>query len=153
MSNKKLFNLALATPSDSKRIAFGDSGATANNMTIGAFKAMIIASLPPPPAIVTTSVNIGGWDMRNGSGKDVSLGVDLNKIRGIQVIIKSNGGDFFPITFPNSNWELSAQWKLYNTPTANAKINIYAKNNYWFDQSGFGGTSTNRGFIVVHHTP
>ena len=86
-------------------------------------------------------------------GVDVILtGVDRDKIRSIEIIIRSNGNELFPIWNPHSNQEISATWRLNASPLTNAKLSIGRKNGYWFDQSGFSG-SGNRGYVLVTYVP
>ena len=157
MANKELFNQNLVTTPTStstKRIAFGNSGSTAQNITLDDFRKWVTGTTAP---VVTTllqkSFNIGNWSMTTVPGVDVILtGVDRDKIRSIEIIIRSNGNELFPIWNPHSNQEISATWRLNASPLTNAKLSLGRKYGYWFDQSGFSG-SGNRGYVLVTYVP
>lgn len=153
MANKKLFDATtVTTPSGSKKVAIGDANTAAQNITLDNLRKWITGTTSPT-TLLQKSFNIGTWSMPGTPGVDVTLtGIARDKIRGIEVIIRSNGNEYFPIWYPNDNRELSGAWKIYDTPTTNAKINISRRYNYWFDQSGFSG-SGNRGYVLVTYVP
>lgn len=145
--DKKLFELNIGTPTGNDLIAFGVSGTTYKNMKVFDFRTWVISEIPDPEYL-TKVVSIGSFDMRNGASKDVYLGMSTSKVRTIEITIRSNEGGMYPISYPHSNWELSAAWLIRPTPTYNAKLHIHTNNNRFFDRSNFSG-SANRGFITV----
>lgn len=152
-NDRKLFEAqVVTTPLSGRRIAMGGSGTTAQNITVDNFKNWIIGSIPQPD-LLHKSFNIGTWSMPSTPEVSVTLtGIARDKIRGIQVMIRSNTNEFFAINHPHSNEEISGSWKINTSPIANAKITLYRKYNYFFDKSGFSGTG-NRGYILVTYVP
>jgi hypothetical protein len=152
MADKKLFDGSLVTtPSGTKRVAIGDPSNPAQNITLDNLKKWVTGTTIT--SLQTKSFNIGTWNMDSTPGKTVTLsGIQLSKIRGVEVIIKSDENEMFPISYPNSNEELSAWYKVCKTPTTNPILAISRKANYFFDQSAFNG-SVNRGYVIVTYEP
>jgi len=155
MADKKLFDreipATISLISGLKRIAFGDSGTTAQNMTLNNLKVWLGLTGTTPTALLSKTVDIGSWNMDGTPSKSVSTGVALSKIRGADVIIKSDSGEMFPLVYPYKNEEFSGWWKICNSPTSNALIVLSRKADYFFDCSAFDSTTINRGFITISY--
>jgi hypothetical protein len=162
MANKKLFGAGtpVTTPTGSKLLAFGNSTTAAQNITITDFSTWVIAQIPPPPTttLLTRVVDIGGYDMNGSSGdrnKELNLGVQRDKIRGIVVTIISNTGGLYTLASPVEQVDTSPQirswWRIFDGSTyaANARIKLYSKDRGYFDQGAFDGTGINRGYITI----
>ncbi len=103
--------------------------------------------------IRTKMINIGGWNMHTSIRTQVvSTDVLLCKVRGVSASIISDTGEIFPLTFPNSNWELAGCVKICNTPTNNATVEVGRENGYFFDSGGFSNSYNNRGWIAVQYS-
>ena len=159
MANKKLFELLVATPADSDKIAFGKAGTSYKNITVGDFKTLIINAIPAPPTttLLTKVVNIGAFDMNRSSGnaeKDVNLGVARTKIRAIVVTILSNTSGIYtlasPVTQVDTSPQLRSFWRVLDDSTT-AVIRIYSQDRGYFDINAFDGNGPggNRGYITV----
>ena len=154
MANKKLFsgNPMVTSPLGTKRIAIGDDSIETQNMTLSALKTWITGTTTPV-TLCTKSVCIGNWNMCGTPGVSVSLGVCLCQIRSVDVIIRSDSCEMFPLIYPNDNMEFAGYWKLCCTPKTNAVIALSRKANYFFAQSAFNCTSWNRGWITLSYIP
>ena len=155
MANRKLFDINPLTTSPNgttMRIAIGNSGTTAQNMTLNGFKTWLGLTGISPTTILTKAVCIGSWNMDTTRVKCVSTGVALSKLRAItDITIISDSCEMFAAYYRNSNWELSLGVKVCCTPSSNALVAIERNDGYFFDQSGFNNTAMNRGWIMVHY--
>ena len=149
---RKLFDLPIGVPATTDRFAFGPSGTDAKNITLSELRKAITGTTAPVTLLQKT-INIGNWNMSATPGVNVSTGVALSKIRSVDVLIRSDACELFPITYPHSNMELSAYWKICNIPTTNAVVALSRKYNYFFDQSAFDCAYWNRGYITVTYEP
>ena len=153
MADRELFNRTVVTSPDgtTRRIAIGQSGCISENMTLCGLKTHLGVPEITPTTILQKSVDIGVWNMDGTPSLGKSLGVARDKIRGVDVIIKSDSSEMFPLVYPHSNEEFSGWWKICNTPTSNACIVLSRKADYFFDSSGFNSTAMNRGYILVSY--
>lgn len=154
MANKKLFseNEIVTNPSGAKRIAIGDDSTVTQNMTLSALKTWITGTTAPV-TLCTKIVNIGNWNMVGTAGVSVSLNVCVCQIRSVDVIIRSDASELYPLVYPNSNYEFAGYWKICCTPTTNAVIALSRKANYFFSQSAFNCSTWNRGWVTVSYIP
>ncbi len=150
MADRKLFDRTVVTsPVATKRIAIGDPTNLAENMTLSGLKTYLEVPVITPTTILQKSVDIGYWNMDGTPSVSKSLGVSRDKVRGVDVIIRSDSNEMFPLVYPHSNEEFSGWWKLCTCSTA--CIVLSRKADYFFDQSGFNSTSINRGYILVSY--
>lgn len=152
MSNKKLFDSCIGVPANTDRFAFGTPSTAAQNITLSELRKAITGTTAPI-SLCTKVVNIGNWDMCGTPGVNVSTGIALSKIRSVDVIIRSDACELFPLTYPNDNMELSGYWKICNVPSTNAVIALSRKYNYFFYQSAFCCAYWNRGYITLTYEP
>jgi len=161
MANKKLFQdlVLTSTPSTSDRFALGKAGSAYKNITAEDLRTWILANVPPPyePTLLHKVVDIGGWDMdvSNDTTKEVSLGVARSKIRSITVNIRSNTDGIYTFAAPAGNDEVRQWWRVMTESqyASNARIKLYSKDNGYFSQSAFNGSSGNRGWIYITYLP
>ena len=154
MADRKLFNQPITTTPNgtTMRLAIGNTGTTAQNMTLNGFKTWLGLTGISSTTILSKAVCIGSWNMDSTRVKCVSTGVALSKIRGFSdITIISDSCEMFPLYYRRGNWELSAGAKICSTPSSNALIAIERNDGGIFDQSGFDSTAVNRGWIMVHY--
>jgi len=155
MADKKLFDreipATISSIASTMRIAIGTPTEEAKNLPLSGLKIWLGLTGTTPTALLSKTVDIGSWNMDGTPSKSVSTGVALSKIRGADVIIKSDSGEMFPLVYPHSNEEFSGWWKICNSPTSNALIVLSRKADYFFDCSAFDSTTINRGFITISY--
>ncbi len=151
MADRELFNRPVVTSPNgtTRRIAIGQSGGISENMTLCGLKTYLGVPEITPTTILQKSVDIGIWNMDGTPSVSKSLGVPRDKVRGVDVIIRSDSNEMFPIVYPHSNEEFSGWWKLCTCATA--CIVISRKADYFFDSGGFNSAAINRGFILVSY--
>jgi hypothetical protein len=165
MANKELFNLPPAIPSDSKRIAFGDTANTANNITFGDFKTWLGITTGTTKTLVTP---IGVWNMATTSstgminlsfpmqpGQIFPVSVDITKIRGIKVLIQNDTGtalsDFLSVQNGTASTVPQIQIGVFSFifPATYVLLTRRASS-FYTTQPGYTG-SGNRGWIITEY--
>jgi len=166
MANKKLFeDLALGTPSDTDRFAYGKSGSSYKNITLEDFKALLFGSSGGP--LKQVALEIGSWDMNDtfeGAGsKTVRIesapGVDIlfENVRGVASILIYNDAQ-------NNMWEFMSddtggapsidQPNVSVQRLAEGKAAVYMNprvGSIFQTNTVFNDPNINRGWIVVNY--
>jgi hypothetical protein len=167
MSDKKLFSLDLATPTNSKRIVFGDTSENANNITFGNLKTWLGIQ---DVQFKTKMFEIGPWDMDTTQTATVPIysgvssfggwttyfSIPVSKIRGVRVLVRNNTNTIFvelnsvqngtALTNPAIQlWELTG---FFGTSTV---ATLMRRQGSALDNASFGGTGFNRGWIIVDY--
>lgn len=95
-------------------------------------------------------ISIGAWDMAHPNrGHTTSIPSDIPtaKIRSFDALIRSNGGDLFPFSYPD--WTPSGRMRLCCTART---IELERDDGAFFTQSGFYGSSVNRGCVSITYS-
>lgn len=165
MANKRLFvDVPTATPTDTKKIAFGDVGGS-NTITLGDFKSWLGLS---SGAIKSYAVEIGGWDMNTTGAKLVPIPFPLQpgqifvtypppmKIRGIKVMIRNDAGtvlsDFLSVQNGTDVSNPLIQITEFTFIWTSTSVMLQRKNGSFYDTSAdYNDTGVNRGWILVDY--
>ena len=99
-------------------------------------------------------VDIGNWDMDTNASVDVTIDVESEKVRGIDVIIRN---DTPGATYPLNKYNLSAGeiegGVEYLTASAPWQVRLSRRTGGYFNNSNFNATPYNRGWITVWYDP
>lgn len=163
MADKKLFELELGTPTDSDLIAYGKTGSSYKNISVGDFKTLV----EPTGTLKTMITEIGDWNMNTTASKLVTLNgvippggflpiaIPPENIRGVDVIIINDAGlnvyDFIATqngTTPSVPLIQIAKFTFIFVTTT---VTLYRANGGWFDSADFQNTGYNRGWITVNY--
>lgn len=101
-------------------------------------------------AQLTKYVSLGNWNMQHPNrGCTIAIPNDIatSKIRKIDAIIFSNGGDIYPFEFPD--WTPSGRMHVVR---ASHCIDLERNDGAFFTQSAFYGTSVKRGCVGITYS-
>ena len=95
-------------------------------------------------------IPIGTWDMAHpnrGHTTPIPSSIPTAKIRKIDALICSNGGDLYPFEYPD--WTPSGRMHVNS---AAQTVELERNDGAFFTQSGFYGTSVNRGRVGITYS-
>lgn len=95
----------------------------------------------------TKVIEIGDWNMDSTSAKAVTHGLTKSSIRSVNVIIRSDAGSMFSLSYANSTIDTVQQGGIQEIGTT--QVNLVRFNGGWFDATAFDSTSYNRGWITI----
>ena len=156
MADKKLFELELKTPVDSDNIVFGQSGHTYYNVSMSDFKTFLLGG----ESIVKTKIfEIGAWNMKIMLLPFAIVNItpiEIQKIRGINVIIRNDNDDEYIdfLAVQNGNIPSSPMVNGFINGTTHGII-LTVRSNSYFDGTSFqklsnpDSTAYNRGWVTV----
>lgn len=91
-------------------------------------------------------VNIGVWNMDSTLSVNVATGVDVTKIRGVDIIIQDDSGNLLTSLFYDGNGT-GTQYYTLNGVTDN--IYIQRPNSGYYDSASYSSGAINRGWIYI----
>jgi len=93
-------------------------------------------------------VDIGDWDMDATATVNVNHGLTSTDIRSVGILIRSDVGTVYPITFHTLGNFVGGGYSL-----GSSQISISRLAGGQFDAIGFDSTSYNRGWVTIHYVP
>ena len=121
------------------------------NITGGTTGGTCVINYAMAQPLKTSFVNLGPWDMdspRRTCEVAIPSGIAFCKIRGIDAVIYSNGGDLYPFIFPSGGQMACDGGQMYASRTNN-NICLVRNDNGFFTQSGFYGYIASRGRVAI----
>ena len=129
-----------------QRIVEVETGAEWSRYYNGTWTSWILVKMP------TKVVEIGDWDMDTTVTKSVSTGVQHTRVRAISAIIRSNADGFvLPLVYPDNPSQLPSGsiGNIFSTTLTLRRFD----GGIFDDNTLFGGTGYNRGFVTVTYDP
>lgn len=100
-------------------------------------------------AIKTKIIQVGTWNMDTKDSQNVNVGVDITKIRSVNIMIRNDPGTFHDLLNPPDANSLADSAK-YNLPnTGGTFIQIIREIGGVYDSINYDSTAFNRGYIVI----
>ena len=89
-------------------------------------------------------IPIGDWDMDADAVKTVTTNVGIDKVRGCSVMIRDDGGDYWPIEYDNGTGNVGGSFRIIDN-----LIGLLRGAGLFFDAVTCDETNYNRGFVTI----
>jgi len=94
-------------------------------------------------------IEIGDWNMSTLTNVNIPHGLTLSKIIAVNILIRDDSGNLYPLTHQTSaaEYDLSNGWYQIGA----TYVLMFIRSSGWFGAYGYSSTSYNRGWITIEY--
>lgn len=124
------------------------SGVTPNNLPDNDYNGFqIFEALTALYPLRRKVIEIGSWNMDTTSNLGVAHGLDLTKIRNLDVLIQDDTtANRYKLNYSNTGADIEGNFYIQGT-----LVRIFRRNGGLWDNVGYSDTGINRGWIIIDY--